>query len=169
MNVSTIADLISAAALTFGLIFAIVQLRHYRYAREREIALELLRSFQTPEMASALRTVYNLPSGLTKAEVEAHLGDRMDLVYSLMTTWESIGILVHRGEISLALVDDFFSGPIRISWQKLQSYVHEERREQNRGTIEEWFEWLNDRMAERESNTPPVPAHVAHAGWKGTD
>lgn len=142
-----------------------VQLRQYRASREREAALEFLRSFQTPAMATAIRAVYGLPEGLSKSEIEAALGERMDIVYALMTTWESIGILVYRGEITLDLVDDFFSGPIRLSWRKLEMYVRTERSEQNRDTIEEWFEWLNDRLVERESTTPPVPAHVAYRDW----
>src|SRR5687767_2867031 len=108
MDVSTIADLVSTAAVVFGIAFAMMQFRQYRASREREGALELLRSFQTPEMASAIRAVYCLPEGLTKSEIEAALGERMDVVYALMTTWEGIGMLVYRGEISLDLVDDFF-------------------------------------------------------------
>lgn len=54
-----------------------------------------------------------------------------------MTTWESLGILVYPGELGLDLVDDFFSGPITISWRKLKPYVVGERAEQNRETIEE--------------------------------
>jgi hypothetical protein len=165
MDVATIADLVSTAAVVFGIGFAVVQFRQYRASREREAALEFLRSFQTPAMASAIRAVYNLHEGLSKSEIEAVLGERMDVVYALMTTWESIGILVYRGEISLDLVDDFFSGPVRVSWRKLEAYVRGERSEQSRETIEEWFEWLNDRLVERESKLPPVPAHVAHRDW----
>ena len=51
-----------------------------------------------------------------------------------MTTWESLGILVFRGEVSLDLVDDFFSGAVELSWRK--------------------------------SETPPIPAHVEHRGWR---
>jgi hypothetical protein len=51
-------DIVAAATLVFGLVFAIVQLRQYRASRARELGLELLRSFQTPEFASALRAVF---------------------------------------------------------------------------------------------------------------
>jgi hypothetical protein len=166
MDLATFVDLISALTLVCGFGFAVVQLRLHRAARDREIGLELLRSFQTPDFARALRAVYRLPDGLSKREIEEHLGDNMDAVYALMTTWESIGALVHRGEIRLDLVEDFFSGPVRISWQKLAGYVRGERDEQRRETIEEWFEWLNDRIADRESALPPVPAHIAYRNWR---
>lgn len=166
MDLTTFVELLSAITLILGVVYAVIQLRQFQARRDRENALELLRSFQTPEFATALRAVYALPTGLGKADIEETLGDKMDLVYALMTTWESLGVLVHRGEMSLDMVDDFFSGPIRISWEKLSPYVLGEREEQNRETIEEWFQWLADRLKERESTAAPIPAHIAHKGWK---
>ena len=75
-------------------------------------------------------------------------------------------MLVFRGEVSIDLVDDFFSGPIVASWRKLQSHFFDERRETGRETVGEWFQWLAERFAERESATPPVPAHVQYRDWR---
>lgn len=130
--------------------------------------MELLHAFQTPAFAKALNLVYKLPDGLSKEEIESSLGDDFHLVYSLMTTWESLGILVYRGEIDLDLVDDFFSGPIAISWRKLKGHVMGERSMLERDTIEEWFQWLTERLSEKESRIPPVPAHIAHRHWPKT-
>ena len=74
--------------------------------------MELLHAFQTPEFAKALVLVYRLRDGLSKQQIESSLGEDLHLVYAMTTTWESIGILVCRGEVSMDLVDDFFSGPI---------------------------------------------------------
>ena len=129
-------------------------------------AVELLHSFQTPAFAEALNIVYNLPDGLSREEVEQHLQGRFHLVYALMTTWESLGILVHMGEVDLELVDDFFSGPITVSWRKLKGHVLGERAMLGRDTIEEWFQWLNERMEERESRAAVIPAYVEHRDWR---
>lgn len=158
-------QLIEAVAVVVAVGFAIIQVRQHERRQARESAMELLHSFQTPEFAKALTLVYGMPDGLTKKEIEARLGDDMHLVYAMTTTWESIGALVHRGEISLGLVDDFFSGPITIGWRRLRGYFEEERAEQNRDTIGEWFQWLAERLADVESTEPPVPAHIAHRDW----
>ena len=34
-----------------------------------------------------------------------------------------------------------------------------------RETVWEWFQWLSERVAEREREANPVPAHVAHRDW----
>ena len=139
-----------------------MQFRQYHRDKRREAAIELLHSFQKTSFAEALHLVYNLPDGLSKEEVESRLGEKFPLVYALMTTWESLGILVYRNEIDLDTVDDFFSGPVRISWRKLKGHVMGERAMLGRGTIAEWFQWLSERLSEREAEVPPVPAHIAH-------
>jgi hypothetical protein len=55
MDLSTLANLINAFAVTAGVIFAAAQIRHYRQRRQREAMLELVRSFQSPAFTSALR------------------------------------------------------------------------------------------------------------------
>ena len=142
-----------------------IQMRQYREGRKREISLELLRAFMTPDFAKALQAIFTMPDGLTKKEIEEHAGEDIHLVWAWMFIWESLGVLVFHGEVSLSLVDDFFSAPILIGWRKLRPHILEEREAMNRETIGEWFEWLADRMAERESDTPPIPAHIAHRSW----
>jgi hypothetical protein len=39
-----------------------------------------------------------------------------------------------------AMVDEFLSGPIVLSWHKLRRYIEERRREQGRETIEACFQ-----------------------------
>ena len=166
MSVEVLFQAIEAMAVVVGVGFAIVQVGQYRRDKAREAAMELLHSFQTPDFAKGLTIVYGMPDGLGKKAIEEYCGENYHLVYALMTTWESLGVLVHRGEVELQLVDDFFSGPIRISWHKLHDYVTGEREQLQRDTIFEWFQWLNERLADIESKETPVPAHIAHKDWR---
>jgi hypothetical protein len=167
MDISTIANLINAIAVTAGVIFAAAQIRQYRQRRERDAMLELVRSFQSPAFTAALRRVLSLPDGADSAKIREVLGpDGEDAVYLVSLTWESLGVLVYRREVTLDLVDDFFSGPLVISWQKLKVYSEEWRRTLDRETGNEWFHWLAERMLEREKTAPPIPAYVAHRHWR---
>jgi len=167
VDISTLANLINAFAVTAGVIFAAAQIRYYRQRRRRESMLELVRSFQSPAFTSALRRVLSLPDGADAAKIRKVLGpDGEDAVYLVSLTWESLGVLVFRREVTLDLVDDFFSGPILVSWQKLRVYGEDWRRAQNRETGSEWFQWLAERMMERERLSPPVPAYIAHRRWR---
>ena len=155
MNISNIANLINAIAVTAGVIFAAVQIRQYQRRRQRDAMLELVRSFQSPAFTAALRRVLSLPDGADAAKIREVLGpDGEDAVYLVSLTWESLGVLVFRREVTLDLVDDFFSGPLIISWQKLKVYSEEWRRTLNRETGNEWFHWL----AEQNGRTRKVRA-----------
>src|SRR6266478_5095076 len=119
MDISTIANLVNAIAVTAGVIFAAVQITQYRHRRHREAMLELVRSFQSPAFTSALRRVLSLPDGANIEKIREVLGpDGEDAVYLVSLTWESLGVLVFRREVTLDLEDDFFSGPILLSWKK---------------------------------------------------
>jgi hypothetical protein len=166
MLAETVFQAIEAGAVLLAVGFAMVQLHQYRRDKHREAAMELLHSFQTPSFARALNIVYAMPDGLSEEEIERFAGDEFLLVYAMTTTWESLGVLVHRCEIDLQLIDDFFSGPIRISWCKLERHVMGERAATGRETINEWFQWLNEHLGELESKEPPVPAHIAHKDWR---
>ena len=166
MTAAVLLQAIATATVVAGAIFGAVQLRHARLAREREVSLEFVRLLQHSDFARALRLMYDLEPGLSHDAVEARLGGDMHHVYALMTTWESLGVLVFRRQIDLQLVDDFVSGSVLLSWRKLERYVQEERAARGRDTLLEWFQWLAERMIERESRTPVVPAYRAHADWR---
>lgn len=166
MNATAIAESVSAVTLVVGVVFAVVQLRQNSLRERREASVELVRSFRTPEFSEALYHVYQLPPGLSDAELRQRLGDKLAIVTGLATTWEAFGILVYRGDISIELFEDFFSGPILHSWGVLRDYIHEMRKSTNRDTNLEWFQWLAERVAEHESGVPAIPAFIEHREWR---
>ncbi len=167
MDFSTIANLINAVAVTAGVIFAATQIKDYRRQRRRDAMLELVRSFQSPPFTRALHRINSLPDGAERQKIHEVLGpEGEDDVFMVGLTWESLGVLAFRGEVTLDLMADFFSGAIVISWRKLHVFVEEDRRSLNRETVWEWFQWLAERMIEREKKTPRTPAHIAHRDWK---
>src|SRR5438094_8718729 len=113
MDISTLANLINAIAVTAGVIFAAAQIRQYRQRRERDAMLELVRSFQSPAFTAGLRRVLSLPDGADSPKIREVLGpDGEAGVYSVSLTWASLGVLVYRRAGPRDLWDDFFSGPL---------------------------------------------------------
>jgi len=159
------AEVVSAIAVIIGFGFAFIEIRRYRSRKLRESMLELVKSYQTLEFAIALTRLIDVPDGLSKKQLEKHLGDDMRFISLLMTTWEGLGILIHRRELSLELLEDFFSGPITLSWRKLKRYVEEMRRIGGTETYFEWFQWLAERILERETEALPTPAYIEHRDW----
>lgn len=166
MQFGDLLDVTESVAIVAGIAVALVQLRQFRLSRQREAALEMLRSFQTVPFVRGLRTIFAMPDGLSAEAFEQAAGEHMDDIFCVFTTMESLGILVCRGEVALDLVDDFFSGAIVLTYERSRAYLEDLRASSGRETIGEWVQWLAERMIERESDTPPVPAHIAHRDWK---
>lgn len=162
-----IAAVISSVVLIMGIGFTLIQLRHMRANRERGAMLELVHRLQTSEFARAMRMLFDIYGNTSNDKVDDIVRQDPGLVYELLATWESLGIMVFRREMRLDMVDDFFSGPILISWAVLEDFVYEERKRLKRDTTWEWFQWLAEQMKEREKEKTPVPAYVANpAHWK---
>lgn len=166
MNAVAIAESVSAITLVVGVGFAVVQLRQNSKQQRRDAAIELVQSFKSPEFSETLYYISQLPRGISDADLRRRLGERMPLATGLATTWEAFGILVHRGDIDIEVFEDFFSGPILYSWEVLRDFVDKMREDTGRDTNFEWFQWLAERVAERESDTPPVPAHIQYRDWR---
>ncbi|MDQ1545606.1 MAG: hypothetical protein QOH69_510 [Actinomycetota bacterium] len=166
MNWPVVLDLVNAVALCAGVIFAAYQLVELRRQHRRDAVLGLVRSFQSGDFTAALGRINSLPDGADRATIERVLGpDGQDQVFLVGLTWESLGVLTFRREIDMATIDDFFSGAITISWRKLHTFVEDDRESLERETVWEWFQWLAERMREREHRSAPIPAHVAHRDW----
>lgn len=160
------ADVVNAVAVTVGVAFAARQLLDLRGQRRRDATLGLVRSFQSAEFARALRRVNSLPDDADRAAIRSTLGDAgEDDVFLVGLTWESLGVLLFRDELTIEQIDDFFSGAIIISWRKLRRFVEEDRRDLERETVWEWFQWLAERVQARERHVRTSPAHIAYRDW----
>lgn len=160
MNLELIATLVQSVSVVFAVIFGVIQLLRFKVQKRREAMFTLVQSLQTKDMLNALMILDSLPEGLSKSEIEEKLGNNFLYMQQLLGIWESLGILLYHDEVSIDIVDEFYSGNIVQSWQKLNRLVEDVRKETNRETRWEWFQWLSERMLEREMKTPPVPAYL---------
>ena len=69
MNIELALDVVATTSIVIGGILALLQLRHAQKQRTRELSLQMLRSFQTPEFLTAGNLVYELPEDLPKAQI----------------------------------------------------------------------------------------------------
>jgi hypothetical protein len=166
MNYSLILDIVTTSAVLLGIIFGLLQLRHFHISQEREADLLLLNSLRTGELFHGLWVIQGIPTGLTKGEIETRYADDMKWVYQAMRTWELFGALVFNREIPIEIIEQAFDDPILQSWEKLEKYVNELRDELQRERLFEWFQWLAERIAAREGESTRKPAPSAFQDWK---
>ena len=165
MELITLLQLITTVSVTAAGIFAGVQIILLKKQKARESAIQMLHSTQTPEFMVAVNILFNVPENLSKKQIEDFVGSKMDSVLVMFGTFESIGYLVYRRDISLELVDNFFGGAIVLFWKKYANYFIELRTISKRDNYGEWVQWLSDQLKKRGSKLQTKPAHIEYKNW----
>ena len=178
-------DLQTAAAWAevFGLvtilgaaIYSWYQIRELRRSRDSTTAMSLAANFQSEDFVVGLTSIMNIKFDPSKFEygddeknymhLREHFGDDWPKVMTVFTTWESTGVLIHRGDMDFHAFYDLFSGVIIRTYETFAFYFDPIREDATNKNLE-WFIWLADRIIEFEragSGTPP--AHIAFNDWK---
>lgn len=169
MDVTVVLNLISTIAVVIGVIYGLIQLSHFQSSRKRENAMLVLNSYQSPSFIKGMVTLAQVPDGLGRQALWDLVGEDFESILILANTFERIGWLVYQGEIPIELVEDALTGPVLGAWFKLSQTISDMRGAEQPNPnpkVLEWFQWLADRIRERQSASPPVPAYIAHADWK---
>jgi len=161
-----IVDIVSAVVLSLGVVIGLTQLRQHTRQRRHDAMLDLVHSFQTLEMAQALSYVVSLRDLGVEGAVQRLEAERSPLVSYLTIAFESLGALVHREELDIELVRELFGGPVTLTWGILRPWVEASRTRLGWVRFCEWYQWLAERLEERESQARTVPAHIALRDWR---
>jgi hypothetical protein len=154
-------------AVVAGIVFAIIQLRQIREQRDLQAGVELLQPLQWPDMAETILRVHALPDDLNGSELRSRLGDDFGSVLALLAMFESLGPLVARGHVPMAMYSEFYRGANVVCWSKMKRYVEEER---TKGwpNLYEWAQWLAEQLARRSSAGSDVPAFTRFREWRNS-
>ena len=166
MDLRTIVDLsqvVASLTVVGGTAFAVIQLREFRQQRQEAVALDLLRAFMGAEFAAAMAVITSLPDGLSIEELREAGPDVEKSATLMCTTFEAMGILVHRRIAPLALVQDLAGGIIVLVWHRLEKWLQQLRVEQGNPSDSEWFQWLAEQLEARKLEK--APAFVRHRDW----
>ena len=160
------AEIIGLITILGAAIYSWFQIRELKKVREGAASLSLAELLQSPDFAAGIIQVIEQPNNLDSWEkFKEYHGERWPQAFSIMTTWESLGAVVHRGDVNFHLVYDFFSGIIQQHHEKCQPLILSQRKTGG-DTRFEWFTWLAERLAEYDSGEePPLAAHIQHKDW----
>ncbi len=169
------AEIIGLFTILGAAVYSWFQIKELRLSRNSTTAMNLAANFQSQEFVSGLTSIINTNfdiENLTGDKIEdfhklkEHFGDEWPNVATVLTTWEGIGVLIHRGDMDFHAFYDLFSGVFVQTYEAFSFYL-EPIRESGSLKEMEWFIWLYDRVKEYEnegSGTPP--AHLAFKDWK---
>lgn len=179
MNLETAASLAEVLGLVTILgaaIYSWYQIKELRRSRDSSTAMNLAANFQNEDFVIGLTAIMNMKFDMNKFEPGAqeanfeafsdHFGEDWPKVMTVLTTWESVGVLVHRGDLDFHALYDLFSGVIIKTYETFSFYFDPIREEEGNKDME-WFIWLADRVIEYErEGSGTAPAHLAFKDWR---
>lgn len=170
------AEVVGLITILGAAIYSWFQIKELRRSRDSTTAMNLAANFQSEDFVVGLTAIVNMKeidvdefgndSTNNFKLFREHFGEDWPKVMTVLTTWESIGVLIHRGDMDFHAFYDLFSGVLIKNYEAFSFYL-EGVRERKDDKDMEWFIWLVDRVMEYEkegSGTPP--AHLAFADWR---
>ena len=162
---SWLIDLATLVAVIVGLTFAGLELRQLSAAQESQNLLELYQITRSKEYLAGTAIVYALPDGLSASELRTTLSDEeLRLIDNLHLTFEALGVMVYRRDVSLEMVDELFRFGTLQTWKKMKLLTFDQRETTGYSGWNEWHQWLAERLMEK-SQEQPIPAYEAYSDW----
>jgi hypothetical protein len=168
-TLANIAEISGALTIFAGVIFAVIQIRDFRAQRREAVAVELIRSFQNPDLAHAVNLIRELPDGVSAEELRSKGAEYQQAAVMISTTYETIALLVFRNMASFSMVRDLTGGLIVVMWRKLAPWMESIRAEQAQPSWAEWFQWLADQLALESDQKEANPAYRRFADWRSRE
>jgi len=164
-NVANMAEIFGALMVVAGVLFALIEIRHYRQQRQEAAAMEIMRSFQSAGFTGALRLVMDYEQECRNCD-DAMPQQLQDAAMLVSTTLESTGLMVYQKIVPFGLVQQLMGGTIQASWKVLQPHTEWLRHKLSRPSIHEWFQWLAERLDEFPEYRDEEGAYSKYQNWK---
>ena len=147
LDIPSISAIVAAIGVLVGIVFALLQLRDLVKTRQTDLVIRLYSTVTSKEFLEAYeKTLAREYRDYDDYGKKYGWSDYMEVAVFL----EELGVLLHRKLIDIGLVDDLFSTPIKMSWEKMKPVVEDRRKRLNRPQWLEWSEYLYNEMQKRE-------------------
>jgi len=152
VDLTSISAILAAIGVFVGVVFAILQLRDLVKTRQTDLVMRLYSIFGSKEFLREFTRIWK-----TKYENYEDFVKKEDLFApEAGMFFEGLGVLLHRKLIDIGLVDDLFSGPINMFWERSKPIAEDARRQLDQPQYGEWFEYLYTELQRREQQLATV-------------
>lgn len=159
MGLAEISTALAGLSVLVAAVFAIFQMRAAAKERHTQLIIELNPALKigVDDMSECLPTVWGREYEDYGDYVQKYGDPFADRSFYVITEYyNGLGFLLHRGLIDLDEIDYLLSGTVSGTWEKVRPLVENLRIERNVPGLAEWFEYLNERLHEREQRWNPT-------------
>ena len=165
VQIANIVQILGILILIFGMWLGLRQFKLLRNQRRDQAIMECARSFEDREFTEAYRLITAEKPGLSFEQI-SDLGEDYEMAaLRVGMKFETIGLLVYKGVVPMDAMEDLVGGAAITIWKILENWVKETRIERSHQTFWEWYQWLVDRLLERD-DVKKTPAFIKYKKWK---
>jgi len=165
-TLANMAEIFGVLLVVIGVIFGLLEIRHYRQQRQETASMEIMRAFQSPDFTKALRLVMNFEQECQQCRDEDIPQELQDAAMLVSTTLEAVGLMVYQRIVPFRLVQQLMGGTIQASWCVLSPHTEMLREDLRRPSIHEWFQWLSERLTEHPEYRDEEGAYLKYQHWE---
>ena len=157
--ISLVANVALALSFIVGLIFGIAQVRAAARDRRDRLTLEALRNFQSRDFVEQMQYVISHEMPASHEELQALPAQEQVFFLQFAQEMEMLGILVSEKLLNLDLVEKTLGSTVTSSWEKYKQLSQSRRATDP--FLNEYFQWLAERIDERMVKHPRKPFYKA--------
>lgn len=153
VDISSVSVVVAAASVVAGVIYYSFQLRNQTKMRQTDLVMRLYSTMSSKEWLEAWEKVrgreilnynnYKKQYGLVEFN-------------EVVNVFEEVGVLLRRKLIDIELVDDLFSGSVKMVWEKAKPIIEDSRKLSNRPRLLRNLEYLANEMKKREQQQAKI-------------
>ena len=166
MSTESVASVIGDAAIALSFLaalgFGMSQLRTAARDRRERLTVATVQAFQTREMAVHFQRLRFRDMPSTGHELDLLPADEQVSIIHYAQQMEMLGLMVYDGMIELALVERTLGDYVAYSWEKYKPFTYDRRKDDP--YLNEYFEWLANRLDAYMRSNPRTPAYTTVAG-----
>jgi len=117
IDIPTITGIVTTVSIIAGVIFTILEIRHFNDTRKTEIIMKIYDRFGSREIVEAMNRV-----GGSNFENFADYSKKYGLtdVTQIAVLFDGIGVLLEQNLIDINMVDQLFGTTVYILWKKIE-------------------------------------------------
>jgi hypothetical protein len=153
VDIQTVSIATASAGVFLAAIYYIFQIRHQTKIRQTDLIMRLYSNFGSREFQEDWwKVAAREYKGFDDYARQYGWAETVEIG----TFFEGIGILLKRKLVDIQLVDDLFTTPTKMAWEKMKPLVEDSRKHWNSPAAYEWFEYLYNEMKKREQKLQPI-------------
>ena len=143
IDMNTILALVTTLSVIVGVVFTLLEIRHFNKTRKTEIIMRIYDRFGAKEIMDAMNKV-----GGAKFESLEDYSKKYGLteISEIAVLFDGIGVLLEQNLIDIKMVDQLFGPTVYVLWNRMQPVIQAMRKGLNEPAFFAHFENLINRL-----------------------